>query len=180
MLEVLVMLKAFAFLSFISFAGALFSTTELAWYHCVILERLRDWHTLPREVVESPSPEVFKECGDEAMRDVVSERGGSGLGLDWVILEVFSNINGPVILRFLQALAPSCLAAESPSDVCRKPCSFYNARSCVAGLKEGFHVSLQLGAPRWSIPIAPDKLGQGRRAPAAVLSAGWMSFPLNC
>jgi len=31
MLEVLVMLQAFAFLSFISFAGALFSTTELAW-----------------------------------------------------------------------------------------------------------------------------------------------------
>ena len=33
---------------------------------------VRQWHRLPREVVESPSPEVFKNRVDVALRDVVS------------------------------------------------------------------------------------------------------------
>ena len=37
------------------------------------------------EVVESLSLEVFKEHGDGALRDVISGRGGDGLGLDLVI-----------------------------------------------------------------------------------------------
>ena len=42
------------------------------------------WHRLPREVVESPSLEVFKNTGGVALRDVVSGHGRDGLmvGLD--------------------------------------------------------------------------------------------------
>jgi len=34
---------------------------------------------LPWEEVESPNMEVFKNCGDVALRDVVSGHGGVGL-----------------------------------------------------------------------------------------------------
>ena len=42
------------------------------------------WNRLPREVVGSPSLEVFKKHVDLALRDVVSEHGddGSTVGLD--------------------------------------------------------------------------------------------------
>ena len=44
------------------------------------LERaVMQWHRLPREVVQSLSLEVFKNCVDVAMRDVVSRHGGRGL-----------------------------------------------------------------------------------------------------
>ena len=46
---------------------------------------------LPREVVGSPSLEVFRNHRDVALRDVVSGHGGGGLGLD-LIVEVFSLI----------------------------------------------------------------------------------------
>ena len=39
------------------------------------------WHRLPREVVEPPSLEVFKKCGDVALMDVVSGHGGGGLAV---------------------------------------------------------------------------------------------------
>ena len=34
---------------------------------------------LPKEVVESPSLEVFRSCGYVTLRDVVSRHGGNGL-----------------------------------------------------------------------------------------------------
>ena len=56
---------------------------------------------LPREVVQSPSLEVLKNHVGVALRDVVSGRGEDGLGLDWVTLEVFFNLNDSMILGFL-------------------------------------------------------------------------------
>ena len=37
------------------------------------------WHRLPREVVQSPSLEVFQSPVDVALRDVVSGDGGVGV-----------------------------------------------------------------------------------------------------
>jgi len=40
---------------------------------------VRQWHRLPREVVQSPSLEVFQSRVDVALRDMVSGHGGDGL-----------------------------------------------------------------------------------------------------
>ena len=43
---------------------------------------VRQWHRLPREMVQSPSLEVFESRVGVALRDVGSGRGGLMVGLD--------------------------------------------------------------------------------------------------
>ena len=43
---------------------------------------MRQWHRLLREVVESPSLEVFRKRVDVALRDVVSGYSGGGLVIE--------------------------------------------------------------------------------------------------
>jgi len=50
-----------------------------------------------RTQVGSLSLEVFKNCGDVALRDTVIGYGGNGLGLGLMFLEVFSNLNDCMI-----------------------------------------------------------------------------------
>ena len=53
---------------------------------------------LPREVVQSPSLEVLKNRVDVALRDVVWWVVLAADGwLDWMILEIFSNVNDSLI-----------------------------------------------------------------------------------
>lgn len=42
--------------------------------------------------------EVSKNCGDVALRAVASGHGGGGLGVDYKILQVFSNLCNSMIL----------------------------------------------------------------------------------
>ena len=51
------------------------------WEEFLLQKSVQAVAQLPREVVESPSLEVFKNCGDVALRDVSSGHGGAGWGL---------------------------------------------------------------------------------------------------
>lgn len=43
---------------------------------------VRQWNRMPREVVEPPSPGMFNNHTDVALRDMISGCGGDGLKLD--------------------------------------------------------------------------------------------------
>ena len=57
---------------------------------------VRQWHRLPREVVQSPSVEMFKNCGCGTERCGLVGNGGGR----WTVglLEAFSNLHDSVIL----------------------------------------------------------------------------------
>ena len=59
---------------------------------------VKQWHRLPREVGESPSLGVFRDCGDVALTDAVSGHGRGELGTDLGALEVFFNLNDSMVL----------------------------------------------------------------------------------
>jgi len=58
----------------------------------------RHRHRVPREWGGSLSLGVFKKGGDVGLGDLERVYGGGGLGLDLGILEIFSNLDNPMIL----------------------------------------------------------------------------------
>ena len=54
---------------------------------------------LPREVVGSPTLEVFHNSGEVALKDVVGGHGGAGWDWRRLTLLLFSNLNDSVIQR---------------------------------------------------------------------------------
>ena len=54
---------------------------------------VRQWHRLPRDVVESPSLELFKKHVDVALRDVVSGHSEDGIVIGLIVLRDFSSLS---------------------------------------------------------------------------------------
>ena len=80
------------------------SNLQVGYEEQFILRNAVVMHWLPREVMGSPSMEVFKERGGVALRDSVCGHGGGGLGLDLGILVVLSRLSASVIWILLSSV----------------------------------------------------------------------------
>ena len=77
---------------------------------------MRQWHRLPREVVESPFLEVFQSRVDVTLRAMGSGHGVMGCWLDQMVLEVFSKLNYFVVLLFYLKLEETSLTPKCPTS----------------------------------------------------------------
>jgi len=65
----------------------------------IFSERLvKNWNSLPREVIESLSPKMCNNCVNVALRDMVSGYGGNEFMVDKMNIAIFSSLNDSVIL----------------------------------------------------------------------------------
>lgn len=72
------------------------------------------WHRLPRELVGSVSPELFRNHRDVVLRDVVGGHSGGGLEFYLVILEVFCNFSDSVTSPRGHSRAPATSKPAHP------------------------------------------------------------------
>ena len=78
------------------------------------------WHRLHREVVGSPSLEVFQSRVDVALRTWSVGTVGVGWQLDGVILEIFPNQNGWLSAKAVSSAPSPMLCSQNSSPIWRE------------------------------------------------------------